>query len=87
MISFLFLFVVCDLCYLYMLYVPMYLQHPGKNLTCVTVRICFREVWGDVWRYFWTIFGDHVGTHLRGFGEDFEMCIDSFSYDLEYSGW
>ena len=43
-----------------------------KTLTWLNIQGCFREVWGDVWRYFWTIFGDNVGTYLRGFGGDFE---------------
>ena len=32
----------------------------------------------SVWGYFWTIFGDHFGAYSRGWGGDFEMCLDSF---------
>ena len=39
-----------------------------KNLTILKFQGCFREVLGDVWRYFWTIFGDNFGMYLRGFG-------------------
>ncbi len=54
--------------------------HPSgeKNLTFLKIQGCFGKALGNVWRYFWTIFGDNFGTYLRGFGGDFEMCLDGF---------
>ena len=51
---------------------------PGKNLTFLKIQGCFGEVFGDVWRYAWTIFGDKFGTHFIGFGVDFERFLHSF---------
>ena len=56
---------------------------PGKNnLAFLNIQGCFREFWGDVWRYFWTIFGDKFGTQSRGFGRDFEMFWNCLGEDV-----
>ena len=47
-------------------------------MTYLKFQGCFREVLGDVWRYFWTIVGDDFGTYLRGFGGDLDRCLASF---------
>ena len=60
---------------------PMYAIFPmrrgGKQTWHVlNIQGCFREVWGDVWRYCWTIFGDNVETYLKVFGVHFAMLLD-----------
>ena len=51
-------------------------------MAVLNIQECFREVWGDVWRYVWTILGDDCGTYDTGLGGDFEVLLDSFREGL-----